>query len=98
MFRIGPGLNKGPFEGWEDDLIIRERERVGNHWTSIAAKLPGRTSCAVKNRWYSVLKKQQRRARRPRPRQQSAAFDIASLLAHPCSRQSGEGAGVCLRN
>jgi hypothetical protein len=56
IFRISPGLNKGHFEPWEDDLIFRERTRVGNHWTLIAGKLPGRTSCAVKNRWYSALR------------------------------------------
>jgi hypothetical protein len=56
MFRIGPGLNKTPFEPWEDDTIILERARVGNHWAQIARELPGRTSCAVKNRWYSALR------------------------------------------
>jgi hypothetical protein len=56
MFRIGPGLNKAPFQTWEDDLILRARRKLGNHWALIATKLPGRTSCAVKNRWYSVLR------------------------------------------
>jgi hypothetical protein len=58
MFRISPGLNKTPFEPWEDDTIIFERARVGNHWAQIAQELPGRTSCAVKNRWYSALRHQ----------------------------------------
>jgi hypothetical protein len=57
LFRISPGLNKGPFEQWEDDLICRERRSLGNHWTAIAGKLHGRTSCSVKNRWYSALRR-----------------------------------------
>ncbi|OHT07625.1 hypothetical protein TRFO_24116 [Tritrichomonas foetus] len=57
MFRISPGLKKSPFEPWEDDFIIAERAKIGNHWTQIASQLPGRTSCAVKNRWYTVLRK-----------------------------------------
>jgi hypothetical protein len=61
FFRISPGLNKDPFERWEDELIVRERSRVGNHWTLIADQLPGRTSCAVKNRWYSALRRNARR-------------------------------------
>jgi hypothetical protein len=88
MFRIGPGLNKSPFQEWEDELIIRERERVGNHWTSIAAKLPGRTSCSVKNRWYSVLKKHQKRAKMAKQTRQMMPFDIPSLLCHPIQPRS----------
>ncbi|KAK8843820.1 hypothetical protein M9Y10_024894 [Tritrichomonas musculus] len=56
LYRLNPDVKKTRFEKWEDDLIINERNRVGNHWTLIANKLPGRTSCAVKNRWYSVLR------------------------------------------
>ena len=56
MYRLNPDIKKTRFEKWEDELIIKERRRVGNHWTLIANKLPGRTSCAVKNRWYSVLR------------------------------------------
>lgn len=56
LYRLHPEIKKTRFEKWEDELIIHERNRVGNHWTLIANKLPGRTSCAVKNRWYSVLR------------------------------------------
>ena len=56
LYRLDPDVKKTRFERWEDELIIRERERVGNRWTLIANKLPGRTSCAVKNRWYSMLR------------------------------------------
>lgn len=57
LFRLSPGLKKTPFEKWEDEIIISHRKEVGNHWTLIASKLPGRSSCAVKNRWYTVLRK-----------------------------------------
>jgi hypothetical protein len=80
MFRISPGLNKGPFERWEDDHIIRERARVGNHWTFIAEQLPGRTSCAVKNRWYSSLR---RHARGSTPVSDSPPFSVTSLPSRP---------------
>lgn len=56
-FHLNPGINKGPFEKWEDELIIAQQHALGNRWTVIAEKLPGRTSSAVKNRWYTVLKK-----------------------------------------
>ena len=56
-YRLSPDIKKTRFEHWEDSIIIKEQKRLGNKWTLIANKLPGRTSCAVKNRWYSVLNK-----------------------------------------
>ena len=56
VYRLRPEIKKTPFEPWEDELINTERKKIGNCWTLIAQKLPGRTSCAVKNRWYTVLK------------------------------------------
>ena len=56
LYRLCPGVNKTPFQKWEDELIVIERQKIGNHWTAIASKLPGRTSYAVKNRWYTVLR------------------------------------------
>jgi hypothetical protein len=84
MFRIGPGLNKTPFERWEDDLIIDARKTLGNHWTLIASKLPGRSSCSVKNRWYSVLRKRKEPVTRP-PTSDLMPFSVSSLLATPTS-------------
>jgi hypothetical protein len=86
MFRISPGLNKGPFERWEDELIIRERARVGNHWTLIADQLPGRTSCAVKNRWYSSLRRHARQSAAATLAHDSPPFSVTSLLSRPTIR------------
>lgn len=55
-YRLAPDLKKTKFETWEDQFILMEQRRIGNRWTLIANKLPGRTACAVKNRWYSVLR------------------------------------------
>ncbi|OHS96203.1 Myb-like DNA-binding domain containing protein [Tritrichomonas foetus] len=56
QFRLHPDVNKAPFEPWEDEIIIRDRTKTSANWSFIAHKLPGRTSCAVKNRWYTVLR------------------------------------------
>lgn len=58
LYRLHPGVNKAKFEKWEDDIIINERNRIGNSWTYISTKLNGRTPLAVKNRWYLFLKKE----------------------------------------
>ncbi|KAK8895003.1 hypothetical protein M9Y10_023445 [Tritrichomonas musculus] len=55
-YRLQPSVKKIPFEKWEDEIVVKERLKFGNHWTLIARKLPGRTAVAVKNRWYSVLR------------------------------------------
>lgn len=77
QFRLHPDVNKSPFEPWEDEIIIQERVNNNLHWTFIAQKLPGRTSCAVKNRWYTVL-----RNRKPNtiPRRMKGSSIITSPL------------------
>lgn len=56
LYRLHPELKKTPFEKWEDELIYEQKKKIGNRWTQIAMQLPGRTSCSVKNRWYTVLR------------------------------------------
>ena len=56
LYRLDPAVKKTRFEQWEDEIIVRERLRIGNRWTLISNLLPGRTSQSVKNRWYSVLR------------------------------------------
>jgi hypothetical protein len=83
QFRLHPDVSKAPFEVWEDDLIVNERVAMGNHWAQIAAKLPGRTSCSVKNRWYTVLRnrKTERVARRTKiGSAQSNPFYLETVL------------------
>ena len=82
QFRLHPDVSKSPFEQWEDDLIIRERSKVGNHWTHIAMMLPGRTSCSVKNRWYTVLRhrKNNKIQRRPKTFLPTTPFYYETLL------------------
>ena len=55
-YRLKPGLNKSKFQRCEDVLILKEQRRLGNKWTLIANKLPGRTAVSVKNRWYLHLR------------------------------------------
>jgi hypothetical protein len=82
LFRLTPGLKKAPFEKWEDDVILEQRQKVGNHWTLIASGLPGRTSCSVKNRWYTVLRKKQAY------REQRSMSEQTSPEGHPIDSES----------
>jgi hypothetical protein len=54
--RLSPQVKSGPFEAWEDQILMTRQREVGNRWSQIAQSLPGRTASAVKNRWYSSLR------------------------------------------
>ncbi|KAL6867439.1 hypothetical protein ACP4OV_015463 [Aristida adscensionis] len=55
-----------PFSPAEDAEIVRLQRVHPNKWATIAGYLPGRTDNAIKNRWNSVLRKQQQEASAPR--------------------------------
>ncbi|XP_024989883.1 transcription repressor MYB4-like [Cynara cardunculus var. scolymus] len=50
-------LKRGNFAEDEQDLIIRLHALLGNRWSLIAGRLPGRTANEIKNYWNSHLKK-----------------------------------------
>ena len=54
--RLSPELKHGPFEAWEDNIIIQRQKEIGNRWSLIANELSGRSPGSVKNRWYAGLK------------------------------------------
>nr|QDG10110.1 R2R3 MYB transcription factor [Rubus idaeus] len=48
---LKPNIKRGDFAEDEVDLMIRLRKLLGNRWSLIAGRLPGRTSNDVKNYW-----------------------------------------------
>jgi hypothetical protein len=53
---LAPAISFEPWRLEEDDLIIQKVNEVGTKWAKIAHFAKGRTSNAIKNRWYSRLK------------------------------------------
>lgn len=49
-------LNKGGFENYEDELILKWYKVYGNAWTKIAKKLTGRSGVMVKCRYRYLMK------------------------------------------
>ncbi|XP_058227054.1 transcription factor MYB1-like [Rhododendron vialii] len=54
---LRPNIKRGNFTMDEVDLIIRLHKLLGNRWSLIAGRLPGRTSNDVKNYWNVHLHK-----------------------------------------
>lgn len=57
MNYLRPDIKRGNISTDEDDLIIRLHSLLGNRWSLIAGRLPGRTDNEIKNYWNSHLSK-----------------------------------------
>ncbi|KAJ9141060.1 hypothetical protein P3X46_031640 [Hevea brasiliensis] len=54
---LKPGIKRGNFSEDEEELIIRLHKLLGNRWSLIAGRLPGRTDSEIKNHWNANLSK-----------------------------------------
>ncbi|XP_010530893.1 PREDICTED: transcription factor MYB32-like [Tarenaya hassleriana] len=54
---LRPDLKRGNFTPDEDSLIIKFHSLLGNKWSLIAARLPGRTDNEIKNYWNTHIRR-----------------------------------------
>ncbi|KAL3511623.1 hypothetical protein ACH5RR_024340 [Cinchona calisaya] len=54
---LRPDIKRGNITVDEEDLIIRLHKLLGNRWSLIAGRLPGRTDNEIKNYWNTNLSK-----------------------------------------
>ncbi|XP_041020692.1 trichome differentiation protein GL1-like [Juglans microcarpa x Juglans regia] len=60
MNYLRPGIKRGNISEDEEELIIRLHKLLGNRWSLIAGRLPGRTDNEIKNYWNSYIAKKAR--------------------------------------
>uniref|UniRef100_A0A453RQZ4 Uncharacterized protein n=1 Tax=Aegilops tauschii subsp. strangulata TaxID=200361 RepID=A0A453RQZ4_AEGTS len=97
---LRPDLKRGNFSRDEDELIVKLHSLLGNKWSLIAARLPGRTDNEIKNYWNThIRRKLLGRGIDPvthRPLTDAATGAAAAgrhllPLQHPQSERSGDG-------
>lgn len=60
MNYLRPDIKRGNITSDEEDLIVRMHALLGNRWSLIAGRLPGRTDNEIKNYWNTHLSKRLR--------------------------------------
>ncbi|XVF50310.1 hypothetical protein PTKIN_Ptkin04bG0086400 [Pterospermum kingtungense] len=81
---LSPGVKRGDFSEEENDLIIRLHNLLGNRWSLIAGRVPGRTDNQVKNHWNTHLSKKLG-IKKGKNKVSASSQILAGELTHNCS-------------
>ncbi|KAL9258817.1 Transcription factor MYB1-like protein [Drosera capensis] len=83
---LRPDIKRGNITLDEEDLIIRLHRLLGNRWSLIAGRLPGRTDNEIKNYWNTNLSKKvepDQQAQQPPPRPRRRTMLMKSINNEP---------------
>ncbi|KAM5579317.1 hypothetical protein ABKV19_009218 [Rosa sericea] len=82
MNYLRPDIVRGNIKEDEEELIVRLHKLLGNRWSLIAGRIPGRTDNEIKNYWNSYLKRKlQQQNHLEVPRNEEIREDLSSSAA-----------------
>ncbi|KAJ0534170.1 putative transcription factor MYB-HB-like family [Helianthus annuus] len=88
---LRPDITKDAWSEEEDKLLIAIHKEVGNKWSEIARRLPGRSENTIKNHWNATKRRQLSSRRRGKTKCQSLLQEyIRSVPSSSSSSSSSE--------
>ncbi|XP_076910450.1 transcription factor MYB46-like [Bidens hawaiensis] len=75
---LRPDVKRGAFSPQEEELIVHLHSLLGNRWSQIATRLPGRTDNEIKNFWNSTVKKRMKKSTSNSSSPNTSSFDSSS--------------------
>ncbi|KAM1300336.1 hypothetical protein EV2_011974 [Malus domestica] len=82
---LSPNVKRGDFSEEEEDLIIRLHNLLGNRWSLIAGRVPGRTGNQVKNYWNTHLYKKLNAIKKQQTSGKVAVVSTSKTTTHSSS-------------
>ncbi|XP_068331834.1 transcription factor WER-like [Pyrus communis] len=82
---LSPNVKRGDFSEEEEDLIIRLHNLLGNRWSLIAGRVPGRTDNQVKNYWNTHLYKKLNAIKKQQTPRKVAVVSTSKTTTHSSS-------------
>ncbi|KAJ1264672.1 hypothetical protein BS78_08G018000 [Paspalum vaginatum] len=93
---LQPDLKREPISKQEGDLIVSLQKLLGNRWSAIAARIPGRTDNEIKNYWNSRIRKKHRQRMRADGGYQSQSPEMGMGQAEEKGAQDSITDGISL--
>ena len=84
------GITKEAWSAQDERTLFQLHHQFGNKWAEISKSLPGRTDNAIKNHFYSTLRKQYRKGYGVDPNKDQLKDQMPALAALVLSKYSEE--------